>query len=114
MSVQKPKPKHEPESGYWPYAAEDEESETSSAAQSFYKIEVEVTINDLLTVYTFVLQVRNIDEAMILINNWISKKTKEQEHRDGEATQVIMMLKSGVIIPCFRIIDREFSEAYRD
>lgn len=91
--------------------APDEEKD-NKVEQSFYKIDVEVNVNDDCMTYTFVLQSKDVDTAMILITDWIAKKVKEQNKDNDEVPDFKIVLKSGVVIPCNRIIEREFSEAY--
>ena len=87
---------------------EDTDEEGKQKEQDFYKIEVEVLTNDSAFNQTFVLQGKDIDTCMIRINDWILKQMKEKE-KDDEVTTTV---KSGVVIPCCRIIEKEFSEAY--
>lgn len=89
-----------------------DEEKGNKAEQSFYKIDVEVNVNDNCMTYTFVLQSKDVDTAMVLVNDWIAKTIKEQNKNNDEVPDFSTVLKSGVVIPCNRIIEREFSEAY--
>lgn len=82
--------------------------------KEFYKIEVEVLQDEIITPYTFVLQTKDVDTGMIVINNWIAEKIKEQIEKAGRSSlaDYSVTVKAGVIIPCYRIIDKEFSDAY--
>lgn len=85
-----------------------------AAANDFYKIKVEVLADDESVMpYTFVLPTKDIDTGMVIINDWIAKKIKEEAEKQGDTeTGFTTTVKSGTVIPCFRIIEKEFSDAY--
>ena len=89
-------------------------NEDEMVEREFYKIEVEVFKGDITTPYTFVLQTKDVDTGMIVINDWIANKLKEERLNSelSESTEFGTTVKSGVIIPCYRIVEKEFSEAY--
>lgn len=82
--------------------------------KEFYKIEVEVlTEDEIVTSYTFVLPTKDVDTGMVVINDWLTKKIREQaEKRGDEEMAFSTTVKSGTVIPCFRIIEKKFSDAY--
>lgn len=88
--------------------------DTEANAKYFYKIEIEiVTEDETTTPYTFVLQTTDIDAGMAVINEWISKNICEKVEKQGyEKTAFYTNVKSGTVISCFRIIEKEFSDAY--
>lgn len=99
--------------GQTPAEAEDDPTE-----HSFYKIEIELRTDDFTTTYTFVLQAKNIDAAMVRIKEWILDKLNRENRKRNKSAgedstpEFTTVLKSGVVIPCYRIIEREFSKAY--
>ena len=86
-----------------------EESEDDSTDEGYYQIDVNVTNDELTYTQTFIIQAKNVDSAMIAINHAISKEVKRQR---PDAAEFITSVASAVTIPCYRVIEREFSEAY--
>lgn len=86
--------------------------------QEFYKIEAEIRRRDNDSAYneTFVLLAKDVDSAVVTIHDWIVCETRNNPHLDEEekaaAADFDMTILSGVTIPCYRVIEKEFSEAY--
>lgn len=103
-----------------PEAPADAEGETAGEPVEcgFYKIEIEVKAEDGSYTPTFVLQVKDIDSAMVYIKEWITERLKKEHKRrnkgndEGFTPEFTTALKSGTQIPCYRFIEREFSKAY--
>ena len=99
-------------------AGTDGETEGEPVECGFYKIEIEVKADDMSCTSTFVLQVKDIDAAMVYIKEWITERLKKEHKRrnkgndEGFTPEFTTALKSGTQIPCYRFIEREFSKAY--
>jgi hypothetical protein len=92
---------------------EDEESEINSNV--WYQISVNVC-HEYDSNYTFVLSAKNVDSAMIVINDWVAKHI-ESNLKEGESKEDIHFTTSVVsaaIIPYYKVIEREFSAAYME
>ena len=90
----------------------EDDAETDPAELEFYKIEIDVVSNDENKPYTFVLQTKDVDTGMIVINKWIADQQQAFYKDSDEVPAYQTTVKSGVVIPCYRIIEKEFSQAY--
>lgn len=72
--------------------------------------------NDSAYNETFVLLAKDVDSAVVTIHDWIVCETRNNPHLDEKekaaAADFDMTILSGVTIPCYRVIEKEFSEAY--
>ncbi|NCB44017.1 MAG: RNA polymerase subunit sigma [Clostridia bacterium] len=81
----------------------------------FYKIETRVVMDqDDSLFYTFVIFAKDVDTAMVRIQQWISKKLKERREERGEhePLEFSTAIESAVQIPCSGTIDKDFSLPY--
>ena len=94
------------------------EAEAEPVECGFYRIEIEVRKDDGSSTHTFVLQVKDIDSAMIYIKEWITEQLRKEHKKRNKGNdedftpEFTTVLKSGATIPCYRFIEREFSKAY--
>ncbi len=96
---------------------EDESQYETPVEKKFYQIEMRVEYNDSDRIYTFVVHTKDVDSAMLVINNWISSTLKERHKECGESEDSFeykTSLESAVVIPCSRTIERDFSLAYKN
>ena len=91
------------------------EAESSELDKKFYRIDVKITLGEAEYNRTFITQTKDVDTAMIIINNWISQSFKEQQKENGGNIEDICFktsIESAVVIPCSCTIDKDFSLAY--
>ena len=99
-------------------APDNETGEDPDAAPSeFYKVEAEIRFRDGGGYKeTFVLLTKNVDSAGNVIHDWIVRYNMDNpalsEEQKAKATDFDLTILSGVTIPCFCVIEREFSDAY--
>ncbi|MCD8173785.1 MAG: RNA polymerase subunit sigma [Alistipes sp.] len=93
---------------------EEQAPAPESTEKEFYKIEVEVLSDDMTTTHTFVLQTKDVDTGTVAINKWLAHRFRTEREKEGKTDEVefTTTVKSGVVIPCYRIIEKEFSDAY--
>ena len=95
-------------------SAEEQDDETPE----FYKVEVALRYRDtgITRNDTFVLLTRDVDTAVMAIQNWIVHEVKNNPDMDDvqkkAALDFELTVISGVTIPCYGFIEREFSDAY--
>jgi hypothetical protein len=80
-----------------------------AAEKHFYKIDTTANFGNYEQSYVFVVRAKDVDTAMISINDYLIEiqKKNEQSIEDLKIT-----LNSAIIIPCSRVIESEFSIAY--
>lgn len=90
-------------------------TETSDLDKKFYRIDVKISRGEVEYDHTFITQTKDVDTAMIIINNWISQSFKERQKENGDDSEDIdfkTSIESAVVIPCSCTIDKDFSLAY--
>lgn len=96
--------------------AELAEEEVSEYEKKFYQIEVNV-LHDEATIYEkFVLFTKDVDTAMVQINNYISNEIKRRAKSPdfNQPLEFKTTIESAVVIPFNGMVEREFSEAYTE
>lgn len=95
-------------------SAEEQDGE----APEFYKVEVALRYRDTGTTRndTFVLLTKDVDTAATAIHDWIVHDVRNNPDLDDAQKAVALdfdlTVISGVTIPCYGFIEREFSEVY--
>lgn len=95
-------------------SAEEQDGE----APEFYKVEVALRYRDTGTTRndTFVLLTKDVDTAATAIHDWIVHDVRNNpdldEAQKAAALDFDLTVISGVTIPCYGFIEREFSEVY--
>ena len=95
---------------------EQEKSEDiKSIERKFYRIEIRVLMSedDSLS-YTFVIFSKDVDTAIVKIQQWIAKKLNERraERGESEPLEFSTAIESAAPISCSATIDKEFSLVY--
>lgn len=93
------------------------ESEEEPKAKEFYQIETTgfVKVNDFPNSCDrpFIIETVDPDRGMMIIKDHILKYANENYRKDpDDIVEVDIKLKTAKIIPCSKIIDKEFSEQY--
>jgi len=92
---------------------ENDDDETTADDLKFYKIEVRVTRANGTSTQTFIVHTKNVDNAMLNINIWLSKEIERRAKEDGDDdVSFETALESAVTIPVSYTIEKEFSKAY--
>lgn len=95
-------------------SAEEQDGE----APEFYKVEVALRYRDtgMTRNDTFVLLTKDVDTAATAIHDWIVHDVRNNPDLDdaqkAAALDFDLTVISGVTIPCYGFIEREFSEVY--
>ena len=89
---------------------DSEQNESCEPVKKFYQIDTTVSIVDgSVTSPTFVVEAKDVDRAMVIINDFISKRIRDEEVEEFE-----VKLETAKILSCNYIIEREFSMAYSE
>lgn len=90
--------------------------EVSEADKKYYQIEVNVLNDDFNTFETFVLFSKDVDSAMILINDYVAKVINERvkNSKHPMSSDFKITLESATVLPFSGMIEREFSEEYQE
>ena len=96
---------------------DETEADPDATPAEFYKVEAEIRFRDGGGYKeTFVLLTKNVDSAATVIHDWIVRYYMDtqalSEEQKTKATDFDLTILSGVTIPCFCVIEREFSDAY--
>lgn len=92
---------------------DSEQNESCEPVKKFYQIDTTVSIVDgSVTSPTFVVEAKDVDRAMVIINDFISKRIREKA--DEEVEEFEVKLETAKILSCNYIIEREFSMAYSE
>jgi hypothetical protein len=98
---------------FTPIADGKHETEKDGVDKKFYQIEVRIYVGDYDYTNTFVLQAKDADSAMIVINKWIDNNFKERALKDKQdVPEFVATVESAVIIPCSKTIEMEFTQMY--
>lgn len=90
-----------------------EQTEDDSRPNLYYQIDVNV-VYEYANTYTFIIEAKDVDSAMIVINHWIYNHLKKDQEDTEKEIEFTSTVASAVTIPCFRVIEQEFSAAYLD
>ncbi len=90
--------------------------EPSSPVKNFYQIITNVLTDEYESQYSFVIQAKDVDSAMVLINDWIFNTIRESREKEDNDKPVSFKatVNSAQIIPCNRVIEKDFSLAYSE
>ena len=92
---------------------DSEQNESCEPVKKFYQIDTTVSIVDgSVTSPTFVVEAKDVDRAMVIINDFIAKRIREKA--DEEVEEFEVKLETAKILSCNYIIEREFSMAYSE
>lgn len=83
--------------------------EEQKVDKKFYQIETSVIVDDVTSFTTFVIETKDIDRAMLIINDFVKTKFTDKE---VDSSEFEVKLEGAKVIPCDCYIDREFSMAY--
>lgn len=90
-----------------------EQNESCEPVKKFYQIDTTVSVVDGSASFpTFVIEAKDIDRAMFIINDFISKRIREKS--DEEVKEFEVKLEAAKILACNYIIEQEFSMAYSE
>lgn len=94
----------------------DDVEEEPHYEKKFYQITVNIVTEEYSHQNTFIIHSKDVDSAMVIINDWITDSVQEWQKNNGRpiTNDFKTAIESAVVIPVSRIIEREFSLEYTE
>lgn len=84
-----------------------EEIQSIELEKKHYRIEAKIISENMIDYHTFIVKSTDVDGCMALIKEWVSNS--DLLHSDD---YIDILAESAVVIPCCRVVEKEFSQAY--